>query len=94
MTAVYRIGQALSLIEAEDAAGVPLASAWRLGDDGCLARVFDPDGAPFHATAPTLWQTVLRAAVRLESFLRDRAHHEREAQLDTSIRSGVWRLPA
>lgn len=93
MLTVYRVGRSLFVIEVEPRPTECVASAWRLEADDRLARVEDPDGTPFQASAPSAWQAQLRASTRLESFLRDRAYEQRDVPLKAWKRDGTWRLP-
>lgn len=92
MSSLYRVGDALFVVTVEHTSAGSVAELWR-SQDGSLARVLDPDGTPFTVTAPAGWQAQHRAASRLESFLRERAHEERGETLASAPREGTWRLP-
>ena len=93
MPAVYRLGDSLFVVAAQRRAADCLAEVWRV-QAGELARVLDPDGTPFEATAPALWQAQHRAVSRLESFLHARAYEQRDDELPYAPRVGTWQLPA
>lgn len=92
MSSVYRVGKALFVVTVEATTRGSVAEVWHV-QDGTLARVLDPDGTPFEATAPASWQAQYRAVARLESFLRERAYEQRDETLPWAPREGTWRLP-